>query len=144
MSTAELIAEARTAAEPWVAKYHPHSMVGVMLRLADALEAATKPAITSWKSYAHTYGFTSGSAEDVYPEIVFEAGWRAACQSRVVSTVAELDALPLDAVLLSEQGGVWTKEHLVPSVWIEPGSMIEHPSRHIALPATVLWVGGTE
>lgn len=42
MRNAELIAEARRAGAPWVADFHPDSLVGIMLRLADALEKTTR------------------------------------------------------------------------------------------------------
>jgi hypothetical protein len=45
MSNEELIAEARSgySGQEWVKDHHPHSAVGLALRLADALEAAQQP-----------------------------------------------------------------------------------------------------
>ena len=74
---------------------------------------------------------------------------------RVVSTVAELDALPSGSVVKSaydpndedaHNGGVWERVlHAGPPMWWPTGQhRIAIESSEVCLPATVLWVGGTE
>jgi hypothetical protein len=49
MSNEELIAEARSgySGQEWVKDHHPHSAVGLALRLADALEAAQPKTVST-------------------------------------------------------------------------------------------------
>ena len=59
---------------------------------------------------------------------------------RVVTEVAELDALPADSVIRSEQGGTWYREISGPgAVWREPGTSRKSWNDDISLPATVLF-----
>lgn len=53
-----------------------------------------------------------------------------------VTTVAELDALPMESVVKSAEGNVW--ESLVGG-WFETCSRACHVASDIALPATVLY-----
>jgi len=67
-------------------------------------------------------------------------GWRPA--PRVVSTVAELDALPLGAVIRTPQE--YTLERLTEG-WYRAGVDYAYPlGNALMVPATVLWVGGTD
>ena len=68
----------------------------------------------------------------------FEEGatW-AATRTRVVTTVAELDALPVGSVVLSEQGAVFEHDH--DGFWAEPGFTWRPMSKDMALPARVLY-----
>lgn len=68
----------------------------------------------------------------------FEEGatW-AATRTRVVTTVTELDALPIGSVVLSEQGAVFERDH--DGFWAEPGFTWHPMSKDMALPARVLY-----
>jgi hypothetical protein len=66
------------------------------------------------------------------------AGHEAASRPRQVTTVAELDALPVGSVVLSEQGAIWERES--DAYWIETGNTWRVQSEDIALPARVLYV----
>ena len=68
----------------------------------------------------------------------FEEGatW-AATRTRTITTVAELDALPIGSVVLSEYEAVWERESDV--YWIETGNTWRVQSTDIALPARVLY-----
>ena len=72
-------------------------------------------------------------------EAIVNAGFR---KTRLVVTVEALDALPLESVILSEQGGVWERQlgTLGTPLWVEPfqGHGFPHTSDEISLPATVL------
>jgi hypothetical protein len=58
----------------------------------------------------------------------------------VIETEDEADALPLGAVLLTEQGGIWHRLTESPSGcdWYEPGKPIAVPSASLTYPATVI------
>jgi hypothetical protein len=66
---------------------------------------------------------------------ILAAGYR---KPRTVTTVEELDALPVWSVVRSEQATIWEKFH---GFWAETMTLGRHPSDHIALPATVLFEG---
>ena len=65
------------------------------------------------------------------------AGHEAATRTRVVTTVTELDALPVGSVVLSEYEAVWERESDL--CWIETGNTWRVQSTDIALPARVLY-----
>ncbi len=65
-------------------------------------------------------------------ETILAAGW---VKPRTITTVEELDALPLETVVKSADGNVW--ECLVGG-WYETCSRARHASSDIALPAIVL------
>lgn len=69
-------------------------------------------------------------------------GWRPA--PRVVSTVAELDALPVGTVVRFDDGDVWRTagKGYVQIPANDPDWVAG--AEHRKYPATVLWVGGTE
>jgi len=70
-------------------------------------------------------------------ERILAAGYS---RHKQVSTVAELDALPTESLVRSEQGGVWHKEASGSGcVWTEPGAQWWRWATDIALPATVLF-----
>lgn len=58
-----------------------------------------------------------------------------------VRTIEELDGLPYESVVRSDEGCVWEKD---PSGWYEPGARQECISSDIALPALVLWCPADE
>lgn len=68
----------------------------------------------------------------------FLAGHKAASRPRQVTTVAELDALPVGSVVLSEQGAVF--ERLNEAHWSETGFTWKPQSEDITTPARVLYV----
>lgn len=68
----------------------------------------------------------------------FLAGHEAATRTRVVTTVIELDALPVGSVVLSEQGAVFERDEVDMS-WMETGVTWRLSSEDIALPARVLY-----
>ena len=79
------------------------------------------------------------TAQDITAaEAILAAGYR---KPRTVTRVEELDALPEWSVVRSEQATIWEKLGGDPtgSFWAETLTTREHPSGHIALPATVLW-----
>ena len=57
-------------------------------------------------------------------------------ESRMIRTVAELDALPRGSVIRSEAGGIFEREL---DVWREPGYTWGPSSEDISLPAELLW-----
>ena len=61
----------------------------------------------------------------------------ATTRTRVVTTVTELDALPVGSVVLSEQGAVFEHDH--DGFWAEPGFTWRPMSKDMALPARVLY-----
>ena len=67
----------------------------------------------------------------------FLAGHEAATRTRDITTVAELDALPIGSVVLSEQGAVFEHDH--DGFWAEPGFTWHPMSKDMALPARVLY-----
>jgi len=75
---------------------------------------------------AHDDGYTAG----------FLAGYEAASRPREVSTVDQLDALPVGSAVLSEYGAVWERES--DGLWIETGQTWRLKPTGIALPARVL------
>ena len=117
-TAAELIAEARF---PYP---DPSDAASLITRLADALEAATQ---------APTFTAAEAAIE-----------WLNS--PRVVSTVAELDALPdmsiIRAVGFDDVPGAFEKAGDL--AWYETGRELPVPDAADLLPATVLWVGGTE
>ena len=66
----------------------------------------------------------------------FLAGHEAASRTRDITTVAELDALPIGSVVLSEQGGVF--ETGTDDSWRETGFTWHPSSSDVTLPARVL------
>ena len=68
----------------------------------------------------------------------FEEGatW-AATRARTITTVDQLDALPVGSVVLSEQGAVFEHDH--DGFWAEPGFTWRPMSKDMALPARVLY-----
>jgi len=79
----------------------------------------TKEAILSWCNL-------------IVPEIL-AAGYR---KPRTITTVEELDALPVDSVAL-DADGVACQQMKLEGLWESGGEIV--PSREIALPATVLF-----
>lgn len=74
----------------------------------------------------------------------FDAGV-ASVAPRVVTTVAELDALPAGSVVRDAGAAVferagWARRY----PWRTPNSTKDFATESLALPATVLWFGGTE
>jgi len=65
--------------------------------------------------------------------VLLDAGYR---KPRTITTLEELDALPMESVLKSAEGNVW--ESLVGG-WFETCSRACHIASDIALPATVLY-----
>lgn len=59
--------------------------------------------------------------------------------NKAITTTAELDALPVGSVALSEQGGVFERWS---DAWREAGFTYHPSSEDITLPATVLHRGG--
>ncbi|WKW86367.1 hypothetical protein SEA_BUDSKI_90 [Gordonia phage Budski] len=57
-------------------------------------------------------------------------------QHHTVTTVEQLEALPYESVVRSDEGCIWEKD---PSGWYEPGARQECIAADIALPALVLW-----
>lgn len=126
--TTTLIAEAREVADLWRSQATGTSEeTDLFRRLADALEAATKGADTM---------FTSEYVDALRAEVA----------PRVVSTVAELDALPDDSVIRSADGVTLEKSAVAYSQpgWDESISRDEIERGYAKFPYTVLWVGGTE
>lgn len=70
-------------------------------------------------------------------DAILAAGYR---KPRTITTVEELDALPAWSVVRSEQATIWEKFDGSPTgdFWAETMTLGQHPSDHIALPATVL------
>ena len=65
--------------------------------------------------------------------------------SDVVTTVAELDALHVETLIRDSRGDFFKRSECEPGLpWTKPGSPWSYESATIGLPATVLWVGGTE
>jgi hypothetical protein len=62
---------------------------------------------------------------------------------RTISTVEELDALPVDSVVRSDMCNVYVKDYDLddPSAiwWVTAGAVSEYQSNRILLPATVLY-----
>lgn len=84
--------------------------------------------------------YPSGKPTDrafIYADAILAAGYRREPEPRVVTTVEELDALPLATVVQSEVGGIWEKWGK--SAWYETGSAQRHLSKDLELPATVLF-----
>ena len=150
MSTADLIAEARSAAEYLDAfdarrKVGGHAaypalpvalaektVQGTIRELADALEAAT----AKYEYHLDAAVRLASEAVDLEDKLA----------PRVVSTVAELDALP-DASVIREPLGITfagVKRMDGKNWWLPSGYDRHDGSAQIGLPATVLWVGGTE
>lgn len=69
------------------------------------------------------------------------------CKPRVVTTMEELDALPVESAVRSDMGNVYIKDFDLddPSSiwWVTAGAVSEFPSIAITLPATVLHEGTT-
>lgn len=137
-TAAELIAEARRP------EGHTASGWGKLAKdLADALEVADRALTVDW-------------AENITPEDesairrhMHELAVRNTALSapRVVSTVAELDALPRHSVIISDNGvGPYRKTD---AGWVSPfsgpysGELMMEPAL-VSHPLIVLWVGGTE
>jgi len=137
-TAAELIAEARRP------EGHTASGWGKLAKdLADALEVADRALTVDW-------------AENITPEDesairrhMHELAVRntALAAPRMASTVAELDALPVDSVLMAATGtGPYRK---TVEGWVSHFSgpysaeLMVEPAL-ISQPFTVLWVGGTE
>lgn len=82
-----------------------------------------------------------GDARDVAAAIL-AAGYR---KPQQVTTVQELDALPVESVVRSDMGNVYVKDYDLedPSAiwWVIAGAVSEFQSSRIALPATVLHRG---
>ncbi|WP_139794562.1 hypothetical protein [Prescottella equi] len=71
-------------------------------------------------------------------ERLTERGWS---RPRVVETIEQLVELPVGAVVLTEQGGVYEARSTVPyQTWRETGSRYVHTPADLALPATVLYL----
>jgi len=82
-------------------------------------------------------GFGSYIRPEQAADAILAAGYS---RPKQVSTVAELDALPTESLVRSEQGGVWHKEASGSGcVWTEPGAQWWHWATDIALPAMVLY-----
>lgn len=75
--------------------------------------------------------------QSIFEQGVF-AGHEAATRTRVVTTVTELDALPIGSVVLSEQSAVFERDEVDMS-WMETGVTWRLSSEDIALPARVLY-----
>jgi hypothetical protein len=66
----------------------------------------------------------------------FLAGHEAATRTRVVTTVAELDALPVGSVVLTEGGSAWQKSG---TAWYMSTGKLARRADWIQLPARVLF-----
>ena len=89
--------------------------------------------------------------EEGTPADVYEAGCNLfaalkAASPRMVSTVAELDALPVDSIIRSADGVLLEKSEMFyyQPGWGEQISRAELEGGYGEWPYTVLWVGGTE
>lgn len=65
-----------------------------------------------------------------------------AATPRVVSTVAQLDALPVGSIVMDRFGSAF-QNFDAGSWWMGAGDELSSPQSAV-IPATVLWVGGTE
>ena len=76
-------------------------------------------------------------------DAILAAGYR---KPRTITTAEELDALPHEALILTEDGGYWESIKRIDGKnwWKEPGSTKVSPSTDLTLPATVLHEGGTK
>lgn len=162
--TTALIAEAREAVA-YLDSFDAHRLTGTpeptvparlaerlvqqtIADLADALEEATKSPETATCLECEGEGafnvtFVYGN-QRVTCEDCGGTGRVPVAAPRVVSTVAELDALPVGALIdenLPDRRGfhLWK----MAAGWKSVGG-VPFPSDGIMLPATVLWVGGTE
>ncbi|WP_341394046.1 hypothetical protein [Arthrobacter sp. G119Y2] len=83
---------------------------------------------------------TATSADVEAAAALLAAGYR---KPRTITTVEELDTLPVEAVVRSHVGVVWEKGEFPDEpefpFWTTPGTNHEYPASHISLPATVLW-----
>ena len=72
-------------------------------------------------------------------DAILAAGYR---KPRTITTVEELDALPVEAVVRSDMGNVYIKDHDLDNPtdtwWVAGGGVSEYQSNRILLPATVL------
>ncbi|MDF2915972.1 MAG: hypothetical protein K0S70_189 [Microbacterium sp.] len=66
----------------------------------------------------------------------YVAGHEAATRTRVVTTVTELDALPVGVVVLTEVGRVWQK---IGTAWNVAGGKRARQAEYVRLPARVLY-----
>ncbi|MFB8368545.1 hypothetical protein ACFC25_04185 [Pseudarthrobacter sp. NPDC055928] len=75
---------------------------------------------------------------------ILAAGYR---KPRTITTVEELDALPVESAVLSDMGNVYIKDIDLddPTAiwWVTAGAVSEFPSIAITLPATILWEPAT-
>lgn len=98
--------------------------------LAAALKVAEAKAFTCWPAHDRIAQLEAASP-------------------RVVSTVAELDALPTQSVVMDGDGQVWRKSHALWDCLDLNGDQPREESRTVLWQsreprATVLWVGGTD
>lgn len=119
--------------------------MGVFVSTADLIaELRSKTGVNPW-SYDHDDLVTR--AADALEDAVAATSKDS---QRVVSTVAELDALPVGAVVRAADGDVCEKmpvkfsDQTTDIRWRSPAWDGVLSEADIAIPATVLWVGGTE
>lgn len=153
-TTAELIAEARQAVA-YLDSFDAHRLMGTpeptvparlaerlvqqtIADLADALEVADRALTVDWAENI------TAEDESAIRRHMHELAVRnmALAAPRVVSTVAELDALPLASAVISQHGYILEK---LSEGWFRPG--VPSPYRQTFdswLPATLVRVGDTE
>lgn len=63
--------------------------------------------------------------------------------NQTITSIEELDTLPVGTVVRSDMGIVWEKDEYTEDPefpwWCSPGDSHQYPTRRISLPATILY-----
>ena len=110
----------------------------------DELLCAVQRGMSDIKNWPDDYGYkllgvNMSKPQKAVVDAILAAGYR---KPRTITTAEELDALPVESVVMSNMGNVYVKDFDLddPSAiwWVTAGAVSEYPSISITLPATVL------